>query len=80
MARVCRETGSSVILGWTQADQAELDTITWTLLRALVRHTPRCRLCLQHVNCPSAAAALEACTDWVTHRRLLSQATYLRVQ
>jgi hypothetical protein len=65
-------------LGWTAADQAELDAVTWALLRGLSDHAERCSLCLERLDCPSAQAAVDACVDWLTARQLLSRAEWLR--
>jgi hypothetical protein len=67
---------------WTDADQAELDALVWALVRDYYEtHRPRCPRCQEgYPPCPQLREAVEAITDWLTLRRLLSRAKWLRRQ
>ena len=67
-------------LGWTRADQAELDVLVWAFIDAHHHHRELgCRACyrLNHM-CLPLAEAWDAIEAWITWRRLLSKAQYLR--
>lgn len=63
---------------WSDADEAEWDSICWTLFNGLYRHEPLCRACQERRHCEGAQMALDEAVDWLRGRRLLSRATYLR--
>jgi hypothetical protein len=68
---------------WTDADQAEADTIAWLLADLLPQHWQECLWC-EHApvtglyNCPQVLAVFQAVEDWRTGRDLLSRAEFLR--
>jgi DNA-binding helix-hairpin-helix protein with protein kinase domain len=64
---------------WTAADAAELDAVAWQLVHSYADHLDRCPACAcADRSCRALQHALDAITDWLTARRLLSQAEYLR--
>jgi hypothetical protein len=69
-----------VTLGWTAADQAELDVLVDALVRAGFAHKG-CAACHRlNTWCPPMREAAEAVLDWRRARALLSRAEYLRKQ
>lgn len=69
---------------WTDADQAELDVLTWTLVQAMDRHERLCRLWAAEVAeygigwCPHLSEALGLVLEWRAGRILKSKAAWLR--
>lgn len=69
---------TSVPLGWTAADAAELDVLAWTLVDAYWSHRPGCPACSSGRPCKALRAAIDEVSDWTTRRELLSRAEHLR--
>lgn len=66
-------------LGWTEADQAELNVGIWALVCAIDEHKPGCVICeIGFPPCPVVGTMIEALIDWFVLRRMLSKAEYLR--
>ena len=69
-------------LGWTEADQAELDALIWELVSRVPEHRARCSRCEAEARtgfpCLHVGEAIDAVLGWVDARRLLSRAQYLR--
>jgi hypothetical protein len=66
-------------LGWTRADQAELDIILWEFLDALYLHRDLCAACYRLNRwCRPLDDAWTAVEVWLYRRRLLSKAQWLR--
>jgi hypothetical protein len=65
-------------LGWTQADQAELDVLLAELVGAGFAHRDCARCCSLGTWCAPMAEAFEAVADWRWRRSLLSRAHALR--
>jgi hypothetical protein len=69
-------------LGWTNADQAELDCVLWEFLSRREEHRARCPRCQAEREtgwpCPYVREAWEAVEDWIARRRLLSRAEWFR--
>ena len=65
--------------GWTAADEAELQAVSWKLTEAGIEHRDRCTACARSGRfCPPMEAAVAAAACWVRGRVLLSKAEYLR--
>ena len=69
--------------GWTEADQAELDTILWVFVGAYRAHEfcgdcQRIRRRVGYGMCQTLATAWDAAESWLRVRRLLSRAQHLR--
>lgn len=65
-------------VGWTRADQAELDAILWFFMDAYYAHRKGCRDCHPREWCASLSTAWDAVEAWARTRRLLSRAEHLR--
>lgn len=66
-------------LGWTAADEAELQAVAWKLAEAGIEHRDRCAACARLGRyCPPMAVAVDAAIHWMQGRALLSKAQYLR--
>jgi hypothetical protein len=69
-------------LGWTEADQAELDVVVWELLSRYEEHRARCPRCQAEREtgwpCPRWREAWGLVEDWIARRQLLSRAQLLR--
>jgi hypothetical protein len=64
---------------WTDADAAELDVVAWQLVHSYTDHLNRCPACARgDRSCRALQRALDAITEWLSFRRLLSRAEYLR--
>ena len=66
---------------WTEADAAELDMLSYELVRAALRHREKCRDCAPGRTgrwCASLTAALETLLDWRESRIRQSKAVWLR--
>lgn len=68
------------LLGWTAADEAELDAIIHQLVRAAWAHQD-CTRCLDLGTwCPPMRDAAEAAFEWRRARCLISRAEWLRAR
>jgi hypothetical protein len=65
-------------LGWTRADEAELDCIVHELVKAAWAHRDCARCKELGTWCPPMRDAAEAALEWRRARRLLSKAAFLR--
>ena len=67
---------------WTKADQSEFDMVFrefWTLLHDHRARCPRCQTERRTGRpCPRPEQALDEVLEWLSRRRLLSRAQYLR--
>lgn len=69
---------------WTEADQAELDVLTWVLVQAMERHDRLCVLWARELEefgvgwCPHLTRAVELVLEWRAGRILKSKAQWLR--
>ena len=63
------------MIGWTPADQAELDVLLWALCDGWHHHRDTCRL----EPCPHLIEAIAEVVDWRQARKLLSEAQALRL-
>jgi hypothetical protein len=67
---------------WTAADDAELDTLAYELVRCVWDHREGCAACLAHDECERLREglrdALDAIMDWKQARALRSKALWLR--
>lgn len=63
----------------TPADEAELDVVTFELVRRFYAHRARCDVCAARGGmCDGFRAAFEAVVEWREARWLLSKARWLR--
>jgi hypothetical protein len=60
------------------SDESEFDFVTVELVHGLYEHYARCARCQAHVRCPATEEAIGAVVEWITARRLLSRALFLR--
>ena len=68
-------------VGWTRADQAELEVLIWHLVEAAEVHQAGCWACYRLNRwCPPLADAFQAVLDWRNRRRLISRAEWLRAE
>lgn len=65
-------------LGWSEADDAELDVVADHFVRAVRHHQRNCRRCMGLYPCEAIRDAEVAVLEWVYSRRLLSKAEFLR--
>jgi hypothetical protein len=68
---------------WTEADQAELDLLTYTLVRGVRDHAKRCSECKasgSRIFCARVEIAIEALCDWTRTRQLMSKAMWLATE
>lgn len=70
------------VVGWTGADQAELDVLVWELVTRVPEHRRDCDLCARERAegwpCARVTEAIEAVLAWRVRRALLSRAERLR--
>lgn len=67
-------------LGWTEADDAELDVLVDALIGAALVHSRLCKMCMGHSPCKAMREAEAAVLEWQWARRLLSKAEFLRAE
>jgi len=65
---------------WTDTDAAELDLLTYELVRAIEAHYPVCPECQPREWCPVLRAAVDVVVDWRQARMLASRADWLRAR
>lgn len=69
---------------WTEADAAELDSLTWELIGGWFEHRERCDSCARArttgIACPHTQKAVQVVVDWIRGRELESRARWLRKQ
>ena len=66
---------------WTEADQAELASLTWELVDGIYEHRPLCARCAEgYPPCPHIQKAIGIVVDWRWRRGLISYAVWLRRQ
>lgn len=64
---------------WTEADEAELDLLLWTLVDAYFEHKEHCEVCfLGKERCEQVVEAVREAADWTHFRQLRSKAEALR--
>jgi hypothetical protein len=64
---------------WTEADQAELDVLTWEFVDGAWNHRERCSVCSRGGPwCNGVRKAFELLLDWQRLRQLLTRAEALR--
>jgi hypothetical protein len=68
---------------WTALDQAELDVIIWELVSRTWEHRKSCHICSGfdpegHKSCAAFDKAVEAMSEWIFKRKLVSKMEALR--
>jgi len=68
-------------IGWTEADDAELDVLVDELVNGIGEHRPQCASCAAGFPpCPHIRRAIEAVLEWRKARELRSRAEWLRAE